>query len=194
MSRAQEGSVYNTASTDSATNEAATQKSEATEQQDINEGQSQLAKFAADNPYVEGGQQQTATNRELSGTAGSTSAAAKAGEQALATRTGQNPATAVAAGEATQEAAQRELGGQEAGATTSRLASDTGYNTDVLDQGTRLTAEQQALTGTEAGQAQGELGTSEQAAQTPSFLDELGNGLIQGGIGAGQIAEKAALG
>src|ERR1700732_3697318 len=120
MSRAQQGAIESTATANSATDTAAANKSEAATQADIGNQQSQLAKFAANNPYVQGGQAQTVTKQQLSGTADATAEAAKAGGQALATRTGQNPAAAIAAGEATQQAAQRTPGAQGGGGNKRR--------------------------------------------------------------------------
>src|SRR6185437_1588112 len=91
-----------------------------------------LSKFASSNPYVQGGEFETATNKELADTANSTANAAKAHEQALAQRTGQNPQAAVAAGEAEQQAAQRTLADQEAKATEGRVGKEAGYNQQVL--------------------------------------------------------------
>ncbi len=188
MSRAQQGQTFDTASSESQTNEAAAQASEAAEQADISQNQSQLAKFAADNPYVEGGQMQTTENRQLSNTAESTAAAAGAKGQQQAQRTGQNAAAPIAAGEAEQQQAQRTLSSDEAAATQSRLASGAQYGQDVLKGGEAITGEEASLAGLQAGQAQGELSTQEQAAQQPSFLDELGQGLISG---AGQVGSAA---
>jgi hypothetical protein len=190
MSRAQQGQIESTATANSATDTAAADKSEAATQADIGNQQSQLAKFAANNPYVQGGALETATNKSLAGTADATAAAAAAKGQTMAQRTGQNPAAAVAAGEAEQQAAQRTLGTQEAGATESRLAAGAKYGQDVLGAGSTITQEQQNLASQQSGQAQGQLNTGEQAAQTPSFLDELGQGLIQGGTAvAGGLAK-----
>ena len=72
MSRAQETQAFNTSSADQATNEAASQASDAATQAEIGAQQSQLAKFAAANPYVQGGQAQTVANQQLSGTADAT--------------------------------------------------------------------------------------------------------------------------
>ena len=188
MSRAQQGETYDQSQAVSKTNESNAQTSESNTQADIKDQQSQLAKFASDNPYVQGGQMETTTNRQLAGTADSTAAAAKSGEQQLAQRTGQNASTAVAAGEAAQQAAQRTLGTQEAGATQSRLASGADYGKSVLSAGNSITSQQEQLAALQSGAAQGALNTQEQAAQTPSFMDELGQGLISG---AGQMGSAA---
>ena len=174
MSRAQQGETFDQSQELSKSNASNAQTSENATQADIKNQQSQLAKFAADNPYVQGGQMETTTNRQLAGTADSTAAAAAAGGQQLAQRTGQNASTAVAAGEAAQQAAQRTLGTQEASATQSRLASGADYGKTVLGAGSDITRQQEQLAALQSGAAQGALNTQEQAAQTPSFLDELG--------------------
>jgi hypothetical protein len=185
MSRAQQGQVLDQSTAQSKTNETEAQASEATQQQDITNQQSQLAKSAANNPYVQGGTLETATNKQIAGTADATAAAAAAKGQTMAQRTGQNPAAAVAAGEAEQQAAQRTLGTQEAGATESRLAAGAKYGQDILSAGQGITQEQANLSTLNQNASQGALTTEESAAQTPSFMDELGNSLVQGAVGVG---------
>lgn len=184
MSRAQQNAIEGTETGDSATSTTAATTSQQAEQSDIDTGESQLAKFAADNPYVQGGQAQTVENQQLAGTADATAAAAAKNNQDQAKRTGQNATAGVAAGEAEQQAAQRELGTQEAGATQSRLASGTQVGEDVLKGQQGLTAEQAALTSNLTGEAQGQEQIGEQAANTPSLSDEFGNSFISG-LGSG---------
>lgn len=190
MSRAQQGQIESTETGNSATSTAAATKSQEQQQGDINEGTSQLAKFAADNPYVQGGAAQVASNQTISGAADASAEGAKAGAQSQAERTGQNPAAANAAAITAAQNAQRTASAEQGSATTSRLASETGYGKDVMEQGNVLTNEQAALTGNLTGEAQGQEGVAEDAAKTPSFLDELGSGLIQGGEMAGAAAAK----
>jgi hypothetical protein len=192
MSRAQQSAIESTEAGNTAASTAAATTSEAEQQSDINTNQSQLAKFAANNPYVQGGQAQTVANQQLSNTADATAAAAAAKNQQQAQRTGQNASAGVAAGEAEQQASQRELGGQEAGATMSRLAQGSQYGEDVVKAGQGITAEQAQLTGQEVGEASGQAGVEEQAAQQPSFMDELGQGLITGAdmAGAAYVGKK----
>lgn len=185
MSRAQQGQIESTETGNSKTSTDAATKSQQEQQGDINEGTSQLAKFAADNPYVQGGAAQVASNQTISGAADASAEAAKAGAQSQAERTGQNPAAANAAAITAAQNAQRTASTEQGAATTSRLASETGYGKDVMEEGNVLTNEQAALTGNLTGEAQGQEGIAENAAQTPSFLDELGNGLIQGADMAG---------
>ena len=191
MSRAQQADVLSQATDTSKTNQTNAQTSESNTQTDIANQQSQLAKFAADNPYVQGGQLETATNKTIAGAADSTAAAAKSGEQQLAQRTGANASTGVAAGEAAQEAAERQVATQGAGATESRLAAGAKYGQDILGAGAGIISQQEQLAALQSGAAQGALNTEESAAQTPSFMDELGQGLITGGAQAGSAAITA---
>lgn len=196
MSRAQQGAIESTETGNSATSTTAATASQAAEQADINSGQSQLAKFAANNPYVQGGQAQTVEDQQIANTADATATGAAAKNQQQAQRTGQNATAGVAAGEAEAQQAQRTAGSEEASATQSRLASGSQYGEDVLKAGDTLTAEQANLSSNLTGEAQGQENTAETAAQTPSFLDELGQGLIGGADafagGYGQALGKKA--
>lgn len=180
MSRAQQGQTFNTAQGENATDEANTQKSQAAEQTDINNEQSQLAKFAANNPYVQGGQFQTAQNQTIADSANASANAAKAGAQTQALRTGQNPAAANAAAITAAQNAERTASGEQGNATTERIGEESKYNQQGLTDANAITQQQENLASLQSGAAQGALGTQEQAAQTPSFLDELGSGLING--------------
>ena len=181
MSRSQQGQTFSQSKDVSTTNEAEAQKSEAAEQQDIGNQQSQLAKFAANNPYMQGGEFQTATNKETAGAADATAAGSRAGLQNLATRTGQNPAASNAAAEEIARETQRKMSTDQAGATAERIGSEAKYNQQGIADASAITDEQARLSALQSGAAQGALNTQEEAAKTPSFLDMLGQGLIQGG-------------
>lgn len=191
MSRSQQTQTFNTASGESATNEANAQQSEQNEQQDINNQESQLAKFSANNPYVQGGEYQTAQNQTSSNTADANAAAGRATLQQQAERTGQNPQAANATASSLAQADERANAAQQANATTQRIGSEAGYNETGLSDAAKIAGEQESLASLQGGQAQGELGTSEQAANTPSFLDELGNGLVSlpGQVGGAAITK-----
>jgi hypothetical protein len=185
MSRAQQSQTFSTASGESAANETAAQGSEAKDQADIDSQESQLAKSAADNPFVQGGEFQTAENKTLAGAADATATGAAAQNQAQAKRTGENANAGVAAGEEEAQAAQRNLSAAGGEATAARIGSEAGYNKDVLGAEGSIAQQQEQLGALEGGQSQGELQTQEQAALTPSFLDELGRGLADS---TGQLA------
>lgn len=191
MSRAQQGQVFQQAQGQANTNNASANTSFSTAQQDLGDYESELGQFKANNPYVTGGQAETAENQQLADTAAGGARAAGEALQSAAVRTGQNEGGAIAATEDIAAQNERALAGQEAGATQQRLAAETGYNEAGLEGQAKLGQMESNLGGEEAKAAQGELGTEEQAANTPSFLDELGSGIIQaganfaGGFGAG---------
>ena len=92
----------------------------------------QLAKYASSNPYVQGGQFQTQTNRVLANTADAGAQAAGERLQGQALRTGQNSAGDVAATEQMQQQNTRNLSGEEAQANQERIGAEAGYNKGVL--------------------------------------------------------------
>lgn len=182
MSRSQQGSVLNQATGQNATYNANAQTSYNNAQTDEGNFESQLGEYAAANPYVEGGQYQTSTNKVLANTADAGAQSAGNAIQSAAVRTGQNPAGAIAATEAMQEQNERNLSSQEGEATADRIGKQAEYNTNVLNASEQPANFEAQLASQQASAAQGTLNTEEQAAQTPSFEDELGNGLIQAGV------------
>jgi hypothetical protein len=210
LSRGQQGQVFTTGQkqNQSFNNDANTSFNNAESdlsaaQNDVTSYADALAGFKAANPYVQGGQAETAENQSIADTAAGGAQAAGQALQSQAVRTGQNAGGAIAATENIAENNDRNLMGEEAQATESRLGADTGYNQAVL-QGTGNVEGMQ--TGIESAQdqianqqgqlAEGALSEEEKAAQTPSFMDELGQGLIQAGDnfagGFGQGFGKAA--
>ena len=197
MSRSQEGQTFNTAAAQNATNSAGSQTAFnavpgdiATEQGDIGTFQSQLGKFASANPYVQGGEFQTAQNQQLADTAAGVSDATKQAVEGASVRTGANVGGAVAGAEEAAQQAQRTMGGQVAGANQERIGQEAGYNEKALGgyqvvpgmQG-QVTGQQEQLANQQGELAQGALSDEEKAAQTPSFMESLGQGLIQSGVG-----------
>lgn len=101
---------------------------------------SQLGKYAASNPYGEGGQFQKTTNQVLANTSDAGSRAAGEELQSQALRTGQNTAGGVAATEKMEQQGTRDLSGQEAQANAERIGAGANYNKGVL-QATEFPAE-----------------------------------------------------
>lgn len=186
MSRAQQGAIEQTATANSAADTAKSNTSLDTAQTDINNYGSAVNKFAAANPYVEGGQAETATNQQSADTAAGLAQSAGQGIQSAAVRTGQNAGGAIAATEEMQQQNERALVGQEAKSTEDRLASGTTYQDAVLGDQAKQQGMQEQLGTAQANIAQGQLNTGEDAAKTPSFMDELGQGLITTGVNAGK--------
>jgi hypothetical protein len=199
MSRAQQAQVGSTAAGENQTFNQDATNSFKTTQGDIGDYATAVGAFRAQNPYGQGGQAETAENQEIADTAAGGAQAAGSALQSAAVRTGQNTGGAIAATEDMQAQNERALAGQEATATQQRLAADTGYNTTALNATAAIPGMENQVANEEANASQGALNTQEQAAQTPSFLDELGQGLITagsnfaGGFGMAMCPAKGSL-
>jgi len=188
MSRGQQGQTFNTASGENKALNTESQTSFDTTNKDIGNYASEVGKFNAANPFVQGGQAQTAENQQLADTAAGLAESTGGALQAAGVRTGQNTGGAIAATENMDIANQRALSGEEAAATEKRLAAGTGYQEAGLEAGAKIPAFQDTVAQQQGQLAQGALDTGEKAAQTPSFMDELGQGIIQTGVAAGKAA------
>ena len=183
MSRSQQNTTFNTSQSENQGYNANANSSYNAAQADEGNYESELGKYSSENPYGEGGEYQTATNQQLSNTADAQAQAAGQAIQSAAVRTGSNPAGAIAATEAMNEQNTRNLSSAEASATQQRIGDEAGYNQNILNASQQPASFEAELSGQQGQLAQGALGTQEQAAQTPSFMDELGNGLIGAGVG-----------
>lgn len=183
MSRGQENQVVQQAQQQNATAAQNAQQSFNSAQGDIDNYQQQLAQFAAANPYGQGGQYQSTQNQVLSNTADAAARAAGQALQSQAVRTGQNAGGAIAATEAMQQANERSLAGQEAKANADRINSGAAYGQDILKASEVPAQLQTNLTGQQLNAQDQTLSTQERAAEQPSFMDELGQGLIGAGEG-----------
>lgn len=181
MSRGQESQVFDTAKQQNATAASNAQQSYQAAQSDIGQYSDALAKFAADNPYAAGGEYQTAENRATSGAADATAQAAQQALQAQSVRSGQNVGGAVAASEAMQQAAQRQLATQQAEAEKQRIGAGSAYGEKVLTASEVPAQLEAALTSGQLSAQEQALGQEQQAAKTPSFGEELFGGLMQAG-------------
>ncbi len=181
MSRAQQGQVFATGQGENKAYNTLATTSYPAAQQDISQYGTDVAKFKAANPYVTGGAAETAENQQIAGAAGGQAQRLNEALQSSAVRGGTNPNAAIAAGEKVTEENQRALTSEEAAATQQRLGAGTAYEEAGLTGNENLAKMQAALAGQESGAGQAALGTEEQAAQTPSFLDELGTGFINAG-------------
>ena len=140
------------------------QNSYANAQNDIGDYKDQLAKYAASNPYGEGGQFQKTTNQVLANT--SDAGARSAGEalQSQAERTGQNTAGAVAATEKMQQQGTRDLSAEEAKANQERIGAGAGYNKSVLGATEYPAQFAEGMTGAMSGASNSALGSMVKAA------------------------------
>jgi hypothetical protein len=185
MSRAQQGAVNDQAKAENTSYNTNAQEAYKTAEGDIGDYASAVGAFGAANPYTQGGAVETADNQQSADTAAGLAESTGQALQGAAVRTGQNAGGAIAATEQMQEANERNLVGQQAQATKDRAAADTGYRSAVVGDTGNIEGMQDNLATQQAQAAQNALGTQEQAAQTPSFLDELGEGLITGGAKVG---------
>jgi len=179
VSRNQETDVLSTASKQNKVYNANANTSFNTAQNDITGYGDELNAFKANNPYVQGGQVQTAQNQELADTAAGFAENAGQMLQGQAVRSGQNAGGAIAATERMQHENQRALGAEEAAATERRLASGVGYNEAVLGGRQAKEGMENQLAEEQGQLAQGDLSIAAKAAEQPSFMDVLGESFAQ---------------
>lgn len=188
MSRGQETTAFNTADTQNAGYYNGAQNSYANAQTDAGDYEKQLSSYSSQNPYNPGGAFQTATNQQLTNTSDAMARSVGNQLQEQALRTGQNTSGAVAATEQMEQANERQLSGQEASATQTRIGDQAGYNKSVL-QASEVPEQMEAgLASSQAGAGNSALGTEVNAGKTPSWMDEFGDAFAQqlgGGRGRG---------
>jgi hypothetical protein len=194
MSRAQQGQILNTATGQNTTQNANSNTSYNTAQQDVGQYESELGKFDASNPYQQGGEYQTSQNAALSDTAAGADQQAAQTIQGAAARTGQNQGGAIAATESVEEANARSQMQNQAQANQNRISSEAGYNETALSAAAKPEEMEAQLSQQQGQLGQGELNTAEDAAKTPSFMDELGTGLITAGTDFASAGAKKAFG
>lgn len=190
MTRPQQGQVFNTATNENETNEQTAQNAEQQQQTGVNNYQSAISQYASKNPYVQGGEAQTAQNQVTANTSDAAAAALKANLEQQAQRTGQNPNAANATASTGAQAIARNLGAQQGADTASRIGSEAGYNQNVLSATGQVPGMEGQIASEAGGQANAQLGTAEQAANTPSFADMLTQSLIGAGGELGGAAIK----
>lgn len=193
MTKSQSNQAFNTASSQNAGYNANAQSTYGAENADIGEYKNALAKYAAENPYVQGGEFQTSQNQALADTSAAQAQGAGQALQAEQVRSGQNPAAAIAATEQMNENNTRNMMGAEASANTNRIGAEAGYNQGVLGATAVPAQMEQGMLGTETGAATGALNQETEASKTPSFWQELGQGVISAGSSfAGGMGAKLA--
>jgi hypothetical protein len=180
VSRSQSTQTFNTASKNAGTDQSNAQSSYGATQDDINKYKDQLASFVSSNPYKKGGEFDQTINTGLANTsdAGATSLAGNLQSQAL--RTGQNSGADAATTAEYARQNQRQLTADQATAQQQRIAGDTGYKQQAMQDATTPISAESNLYGTSTGAANTALGTANQAAQVPSFFDTLGSSFASG--------------
>jgi len=195
MSRSNSANISSTAQTNSSTDQTNAENAENAENADIGNYESQLSKYASENPYTSGGEYQTSQNKTLAANADVGSTALTNQLQTQAQRTGENAgaATATAAEAARQN--QRDLSSAEGAANTTRIGNEAGYNQGVVSASEVPAQLEAGEASTDLGAADNSLGTAQSAsASSPSFWDEVLQGSLAAGASAAGAATSAAMG
>jgi hypothetical protein len=191
MSRGQQSATFNQTQGESKSSFGDTENSLKFEQGDIGTFADQLAAYQASNPYSAGGEYESNINEGLTNTSDAMAQSVGATLQGASARTGQNPAGAVAATEAMEEQNARNLGADKATAENQRISQEAAYDKSALPFEAEIPGMQSEIGKEQEGLYGTSLGTQEQAAKTPSFMETLEGQLAQagesfaGGLGQG---------
>ena len=189
MSRGQESSVVNTASSQNATNFGNAQSAYGNTQSDIGNYQNQLNKFVSGNPYTAGGEYSSTINPQLANASDAGANSLAGSLQSQAKRTGMNSAANAATAASGAQADTRDLSSALASSNQNRISSEAGYNQPALGATSTPISAESGLYGAAGGQASSALGTQQSASTQPGFWDTLGNsfagalGQAKGGSG-----------
>lgn len=180
MSRSQQSQVLSTATANSGADQTNATNAVAAENQDIGNYEAQLSKYAASNPFTEGGEFETEQNKSLAGTADVGSKSLETQLQTQAKRTGENAGAAIATGAEAARANERELSTQEAQANQTRIGDEANYNAGVLQDTAAPVSMEAGVANPSLSASDEALKTAAGAAQQPSFWDEFGNSAAKG--------------
>lgn len=189
MSRGQEQSTIDSASSQNKTNFGNAQSAFGGAQSGVQDYQNSLAKFVSGNPYAPGGEYDQTINPALANASDAGANSLKGALQSQTMRTGMNSAANAATAAEGARQNTRDLSTALAGAQQQRIAGETGYNTTGLQAGTVPISAESGLYGTATGGANSALSTQAGAAKTPGFWDTLGDsfgsalGAAKGGVG-----------
>lgn len=175
MSRAQQSDVLSQATDASKSDQTAADTARTAETADIGNYKAQLSKFAASNPYTQGGEYDTAEDKKLSSVADAGSAAIANQEGLIAKRSGMNAAAPAAIAAEAARANQRDLSAEEGQTTQTRIADKAGYDQQVQGDEAIPAQLEQGLYSTSLGGGNQALGTEGSVAATPGFFDTLGD-------------------
>lgn len=174
MSRSQQQQILNTATTNSGADQTTATKAAAAEQTGIDNYESQLSKYAAENPFLEGGAYDKASQAKLSGVADAGSKALNDVLQRQALRTGENATSSVATAAEAARQNQRDLMTAEADETQKRIGAGADYDKSVLGASEVPAQLEQGMYSTSLSGADNSLSIAGDAAKTPGFWDTLG--------------------
>jgi hypothetical protein len=186
MSRGQSTQAFNTAADENATDTDNAQSAFGTTKDAIGNYNNQLAGFVSGNPYTKGGDYDQTINTGLANVSDAGANSLAGALQAQARRTGQNSAADAATTAAGAEQNTRALASGLAAAQQKRIAGEAGYNQAALGASAVPIGANQALFNTSLNGEDATLGDETQAAKTPSFWDEVGNG-VASNLGKGRL-------
>ena len=193
MSRSQQSAVYNQTKGESGQAFGDAENAYKLAQTDVGNYETQLGRYASENPYLPGGEFQNTENEIAANTSDAAARSAGAYLQSEAARTGQNPASSIGATREMEQQGARNLTAEEAGANRERIGAEAGYNKSVLAGSEFPVQAESEIAHGQGGLYSGALGSEESAAKSPSFLDELGTSLIGGAENVGEAwATKGA--
>ena len=191
MTKTQSNQAFNTATGENKTAGSNAQSSYDLAQGDVGSYQGQLAQYSAANPFGAGGAYQTAQNQGLASTAAAGTEAAQQAAQSAAVRSGENPAAAIAAGTNADIQNTRAQMADVAEANQNRIGQGATYGKSVLQASEVPEQMEASLTGQQLGAQSSTLGDETSASKTPSFWQELGQGVINAGTAAAGAAAKS---
>jgi hypothetical protein len=157
------------------------QNSYANAQKDVGNYENQLGKYASGNPYVEGGQFQTDENKTTANTADALARSTGNMLQSQALRTGQNSAGGIAATEEMERQGGRDLSAEQSQLDAQRIGNQADYQGNVLKASAVPEQMESTLADQQGRLAQGDLNTQEEAAKTPSWIEDFSQGLMNAG-------------
>lgn len=191
MTKSQSNQAFSTSATQQGQNSQNAQSSYNAATGDIGDYKSALAQYAAANPYTQGGSYQTAADQQLSDSAAGGAQGAQQAIQASMIRSGGNPAAGVAAGEQVAEQNARTGMDEQAKVAQQQATGLANYNAGVVSASAKPEEMEQQLMQSQLQGEEGALGNETNASKTPSWWQELGQGVLSAGTAyAGGLAKS----
>jgi hypothetical protein len=179
MSRGQQSKVVNAGLANSAADQTAASNALTATNADLGDYTNRLNAFAAANPYQAGGQFAQDQSQIASSAADTSSNAIQDSLARSTAASGENTGGVANNVAEAQRQATRDQATTMANADATRIGNKSAYDGSVL-QASSLPADLQSrLYGSAIGGSNSALGVAGGAAQTPSFLDTLGNSLAK---------------
>jgi hypothetical protein len=185
MSRGQSTQTFNTATKNSATDQTNATNAFGATTNSIGDYNNQLSKFVSGNPYTKGGEYDQTIGAGLANASDAGSNSLNGALQSQALRTGQNSAADAATAATAAQQNTRDLATADATAQQTRMGDEASYNQQALSAAQVPITANASLYGTSLGGADAAQNTAASAAQTPSFWDQVGGGLVKAAGDAG---------